>query len=153
MKRLNPIALALTIALLLPAVTRAQQQPAQARPRGAGGPEAGFEKFLYPPELMMQHQAAIGLKPEQRAAITRAVRDFQGQVLELQWQMQDETQRLGQLLDRPRVDETATLGQVEKVLALERQVKLAHMALLVQIKNLLTPEQQARLVEMRERSE
>lgn len=153
MKRLKHIDLALAIALLIPAVARAQQQPAQARPPGAGRPEAGFEKFLYPPELVMQHQAAIGLKPEQRTAITRAVREFQGNVLELQWQMQDESQRLGELLDRPRVDQTATLAQVEKVLAVERQVKLAHMTMLVQIKNLLTPEQQARLGEMRERPE
>lgn len=142
MKRLIPIVL--TLAALVPAAAICQQ-PSTRPPT----PEDGFAKFLFPPELVMQQQAAIALKAEQRAAITRGVRDFQGKVLELQWQMQDETQRLGELLDRPSVDQSAALAQVEKVLAVERAVKLAHLALLIQIKNLLTPEQQARLAEAR----
>ena len=143
MKRLMPIVL--TLAALVPAAAIGQQPPSPRPP----APEDGFAKFLFPPELVMQQQAAIALKAEQRAAITRGVRDFQGKVLELQWQMQDETQRLGELLDRPSVDQSAALAQVEKVLAVERAVKLAHLALLIQIKNLLTPEQQAWLAEAR----
>lgn len=106
-------------------------------------------RHLFPPELVMQQQAAIALKAEQRAAITRAVRELQAKALELQWQMQDETQRLTELIDRAAVDQAAALAQLDRVIAIEREVKRAHFALLLQIKNMLTAEQQARLGEAR----
>src|SRR2546422_2730094 len=85
------------------------------------------------------------LKPEQRTTITRVIQEFQTKVLDLQWQMQDETQRLTELLDKPTVDQTAALAQIDKLLAVERDVKRAHIGLLIQIKNNLTADQQARL--------
>jgi Spy/CpxP family protein refolding chaperone len=56
------------------------------------------------------------------------------------------------LLRLPRVDETAALAQVDKVLGMEREVKRAQVSLLIQIKNLLTPAQQQRLFELRSKS-
>jgi Spy/CpxP family protein refolding chaperone len=97
----------------------------------------------------MQQQRAIGLKPEQRTSITRAIQEFQTKVLDLQWQMQDETQKLSEMLDRPTVDQAAALAQIDKLLAVEREVKRAHIGLLIQIKNSLTAEQQARLAQAR----
>ena len=78
-----------------------------------------------------------------------AIKDFQGKVLDLQWQMQEETERFGELLDKPLVDQGAALAQIDKVLAVEREVKRAHIGLLIQIKNQLTAEQQARLAQLR----
>ena len=112
-------------------------------------PEPEFAKFLYPPELVMQHQQAIRLTPEQRTAVTQAIRDFQAKVVELQWKMQDETQKLTELVQETRVDETQTLTQVDRVLSIEREIKRAHMALLVRIKNTLTSEQQSTLASLR----
>jgi Spy/CpxP family protein refolding chaperone len=112
-------------------------------------PEPEFAKFLYPPELVMQHQQAIRLTPEQRTAVTQAIRDFQAKVVELQWKMQDEAQKLTELVQETRVDETQTLTQVDRVLSIEREIKRAHMALLVRIKNTLTSEQQATLASLR----
>jgi Spy/CpxP family protein refolding chaperone len=57
------------------------------------------------------------------------------------------------LVKQPRVDEQQVLAQLEKVLALEREIKRAQVTLLVRIKNNLTPEQQAKLVEIRNNSE
>ena len=145
MKRASGITIALAV---LAAVGVLGQQP----PGGPGGPphqEDPLARFLFPPELVMQQQRAIGLKPEQRSAITRAIQEFQTKVLDLQWQMQDETQRLTELLDKPAVDQAAALAQIDKLLAVERDVKRAHIGLLIQIKNTLTPEQQARLAQAR----
>jgi|SRR6266480_3238018 len=44
------------------------------------------------------------------------------------------------------------VGQLEKVLAIEREIKRAQVTLLVRIKNKLTPEQQAKLVKIRSKS-
>ena len=108
-------------------------------------------KLLFPPELVMQHQADIGLKPEQRTAITRAIGELQGQVLDVQWRMQDAARQLAALLGKPSVDQTAALTQVDEVLNLEREVKRAQLTLLIRIKNTLTPEQQGKLEQYRTR--
>jgi Spy/CpxP family protein refolding chaperone len=51
------------------------------------------------------------------------------------------------------VDEAAVLAQVDKILALERDVKRTQLSLVVRIKNLLTEPQQAKLNELRNRRE
>jgi Spy/CpxP family protein refolding chaperone len=112
-------------------------------------PEPDFAKYLFPPELVMQHQQSLQLKPDQRAAITKEIRDLQLKVVELQWKMQDEAQKLTELVQGSKVDEVQTLAQVDRVLGIEREIKRAHMALLVRIKNLLTPEQQTALTSLR----
>lgn len=113
--------------------------------------EDPLAQLLFPPELVMQHQADIQLRPEQRAAITKAIQDFQTRVVDLQWRIQEQSQRLAALLARPSVDQAAALAQVDEVLTVEREVKRAHFTLLIQIKNTLTPDQQARLSEARRR--
>ncbi len=88
-------------------------------------------------------------RPEQRAAITKAIQDFQSKVVDLQWRMQEQSQRLATLLDKPAVDQTAALAQVDEVLGVEREVKRAHITLLINIKNTLSADQQARLAAAR----
>lgn len=106
-------------------------------------------RLLFPPELVMQHQADIGLKPEQRTAITHAIGELQGKVLDVQWRMQDAAKQLAALLGKPSVDQTAALAQVDEVLNLEREVKRAQLTLLIRIKNTLTAEQQGKLEQYR----
>jgi Spy/CpxP family protein refolding chaperone len=135
-------ALALALGLtLLPAATVAAQQPS----------DDPLAKVLFPPELVMQHQGDIGLRPEQRTAITRGIAELQARAIDLQWRMQEATTALATLLSKPVVDETAALAQVDSVLSLEREVKRAHLTLLIRIKNTLTPEQQSRLAEISRR--
>src|SRR3989442_1902545 len=93
----------------------------------------------------MQHQQDIGLRPEQRAAIPKAIQDFQSKVVDLQWRMQEQSQRLASLLEKPAVDQTAALAQVDEVLGVEREVKRAHITLLVNIKNTISAEHQPKL--------
>ena len=47
------------------------------------------------------------------------------------------------------MDEQEALAQLDKVLATERDIKREQITLLVRIKDKLTPEQQAKLVEIR----
>ena len=134
------IAFAPALALALVASAGAQQPPQGPQP-----PDDPLTRVLFPPELVMQHQQDIALRPEQRATITKAIQDFQAKVVDLQWRMQDQSQRLAALLQKPAVDQAAALAQVDTVLGVEREVKRAHLTLLIQIKNTLTAEQQAQL--------
>jgi Spy/CpxP family protein refolding chaperone len=137
--------LALALPMLIGAALGAQQPSPTPPPQ----PDDPLARVLFPPELVMQHQQDIALRAEQRAAITKAIQDFQTKVVDLQWRMQDQAQRLTTLLDKPTVDQTAALGQVDEVLGVEREVKRAHITLLIQIKNTLSAEQQAKLAAAR----
>ncbi len=106
-------------------------------------------RSLFPPELVMENQREIGLRPEQREAITDSIRETQGEVLDVQWQLKDAHQHLAELLGARPIDETDALAQAEKVMSLEQEVKKRHIRLLIRIKNQLDPEQQARLRELR----
>lgn len=110
-----------------------------------------FAGLVFPPELVMRHQQAIGLQPEQKAYIREEVMNVQTQFTELQWQLQDAAESMRALLQQPRVDEEQVLAQLDNVLDAERSIKHLQIALLVRIKNKLTPEQQARLRELHRR--
>ncbi|NND67376.1 MAG: periplasmic heavy metal sensor [Halioglobus sp.] len=103
---------------------------------------------LYPPDILMRHQEEIGITTEQRKAIAGLVRDFQGEITELQWAMPSEQQKLRKLLNEDRVDATAALAQVEQVLGMESEFKMAHFELLIAIKNELTTQQIGEINEM-----
>jgi Spy/CpxP family protein refolding chaperone len=104
---------------------------------------------FFAPELVIQHQEAIGLSAEQKDYFKTEIRQAQVKFTELQWKLQDEMEKLVSLAKQPRVDEPQTLAQLEKVLAAEREIKREQVTLLVRIKNKLTPEQQGKLLELR----
>lgn len=147
----KPTWLALALALAAPAAL-AQQPPQQPQPpqQMQPAPDDPIGRNLFPPELIMRYQQDIALAPEQRAAITKAIQDFQNKTVELQWQMQDQTQRLATSLSKPSVDEAAALQQLDQVLNVEREVKRAHIGLLIKLKNTLSPAQQSKLAEHKE---
>ncbi len=100
---------------------------------------------LYPPELIMQHRRAIDLTDEQRDAISQMIQELQGRVVRLQWELLDQMQLLAEATSGTRVDLDRSLDRMEDVLNTERQIKQAHLEMLVRIKNLLTADQQETL--------
>ncbi len=106
---------------------------------------------LIPPDVVMAHQNELGLTDAQRQVLRQAVQESQGRFGDLQWRLSAETERLGLLLREPVIDERQVLEQVDRVLALERDAKRTKLAVLVRIRNTLTPEQQARAAALRGR--
>jgi Spy/CpxP family protein refolding chaperone len=104
---------------------------------------------LFPPELVIQHQSDIGLTEEQRNALIAEVQKAQERFSDLQQRLQKEMEALGALLKREQVEEQAALAQFDKVLNQEREVKRAHLALVLGIRSKLTREQQAKLREIK----
>ena len=136
-----PIAL-ISVALLLTASVplRAQAAPPIDDP---------IARTLFEPELIMQHRRAIGLSDKQRDAISRLIKELQGQVVSLQWDLREQSDALARELNHPRVDLDRALDRVGRVLQTERRIKEAQLSLLVRIKNVLTPEQQESLRKLR----
>ncbi len=96
---------------------------------------------LYPPDILMRQQERLGITDKQRTSIANLVREFQGNVTELQWSMPGEQQKLRRLLNQPTIDAQTALTQAEAVLTMENEFKLAHFKLLIAVKNELTVEQ------------
>jgi len=130
-----------TVLLLFNTATFGAQHP----------PSDPLDEILFPPGLVMEHQRELGLTEEQKTFLKTELRQVQGRFTELQWQLQDEMEKMVELVKQDRVDESQTLAQLDKILNLEREVKRAQIALLVKIKNRLSPEQQAKLREIRSR--
>ena len=105
---------------------------------------------MFPPELIMQHRRAIGLTDEQRDAISQLIQQLQGRVVRLQWELLDEMQRLTETMSATRVQLDLALDQLDEVLDTEREIKQAHLEMLVRIKNLLSADQQTTLDRLRQ---
>lgn len=117
-------------------------------------PQAGdpIAESFFAPELVMQHQQAIGLTDEQKEFFKSEFRKAQTRFTEMQWQMQDEAEKMVALVKQESTSEQQVLAQLDKVLGLEREIKRLQVSLLIQIKNKLTPEQRTRLMELKSRS-
>lgn len=132
------------VALCICAQSAAAQKPA------AGDP---FARFLFAPELIMQHQGEIGLTDAQRTTVMTAIQQAQGKLLEVQFKLSAEGERLARLLQGASIDEAQALEQIDRILAAEREMKRAQVGLLVRLKNALTAAQQAKLAQLRPSTE
>ncbi len=130
------------LALLLALTAVARAEP------GKSGDDPIAAK-LFPPELIMKHQRELAVDDKQRDAIVAEVQKTQAQLVPLQWQMQGATEQMARLLEAPKVDETKVLAQADKIMAIEREFKRAHLGMLVRLRNLLTDTQRSRLAELR----
>ena len=123
-----------------------------AAPSAAQDPELREDPLfstLFTPELIMQHRRAINLTDEQRDAISQMIQELQGRVVRLQWELLDQVQVLTETTSPSRVDLDRSLDQMDEVLETEKEIKQAHLEMLVRIKNLLRPEQQETLEALR----
>ena len=124
------------------------QEGGRQQPTGPGP----VTENLFPPELVMAHQRAIDLSDAQKAYIRVELLKAQTRFTELQWQLQDSMEALVSLLKQTPVDESRVMSQLDKVLTSEREIKRTQIALMVRIKNKLTPDQQSRLQKLRSES-
>jgi Spy/CpxP family protein refolding chaperone len=132
----------LIVVILLMSLAAVAQQPP--------GPDSDpIGRHLIPPELVMAQSEQIGLSQKQRASIKAEVQKMQTKFLDAQWDVQEQTSRMTQLLEQAPVEEAKVLEAADRIMSLEREIKRAHLTLLVRIKNVLTAEQIAKLEAMR----
>ena len=141
----------LAFAFVLSAASLAAQGPPPGQRAPGPGPD-DWSRSFFPPELVMQHQSEIGLQDSQRTALTSALQGAQAKFMDIQWKLSAEGEKMGRLLKGAQVDETQVLEEVDRILALEREMKRTQISLMVRIKNTLTAAQQAKLAEIRGRT-
>jgi len=134
------------ILILVSAAALAQMPPGPGA--GAGPKDDPFGRYLFPPERVMSHSLDIGLGDAQKNAIRNEVQKVQPKFLDSQFELQGEGEKMIRLLQEKPVDETKVLAQVDRILAIEKEIKKSQISLLVRIKNILTPAQQDKLAEI-----
>jgi Spy/CpxP family protein refolding chaperone len=115
---------------------------------GADSPADPLAGAFFPPELIQLTRDQIGLTQAQQEAFRSRTEKTQLRSEELRGKLERETAALVTLAKQNRVDEAVILAQLDKVLDAERELKHLHLGLMVAIKNLLTPEQEAKLQEI-----
>jgi Spy/CpxP family protein refolding chaperone len=127
-------ALIAVIALWLCTASAQAQEPQGSDPIGAA---------VIPPDVVMSHQQELGLTDAQRNAIELDAQNAQQRFIPLQWQLSAATEKLAGLLGQTHVDESKALAQLNAVLDIERRIKRTQITLMIEVKNELTPDQQA----------
>jgi hypothetical protein len=104
---------------------------------------------LFPPELLVHFHSEIGLDAKQTESIVAGIQEFHAQSEAKQKQLHQEAAKLAGLLKVERVENDAALAQFDKILNLEREIRRAHMAFVIGLKNKLSLEQQKKLQEIK----
>lgn len=126
-------------ALVWAAPAAAEDNEAEAVAIGARGRIA---EHLWGPRQILKHRDELKLTEAQDKAIRKLVKDGHIKLIDLRYDLDAETQALEKLLAQPRIDEAAAIAKSQRVMALESEIKITTMRMLIQIKNTLTPEQQ-----------
>ena len=111
-----------------------------------------LDENLFPPDLIMQNADAINLTDEQRGIFESEMHKAHERFADMHAEREKLLEATGALLKKERVDEAAALAQLEKLLQKEREIRRAHLALVIALKNKLTPEQQSKLQEIKKHS-
>ena len=114
----------------------------------ADGGKAAADPFagaFFSPELVMLAHDRIALTANQEQTLRDCVEKTQRRGEELRTKLERETMVLAALAKQPHVDEAAIGAQLDRVLDVEREAKHVHLGLLMAVKNMLTPQQQAQL--------
>jgi Spy/CpxP family protein refolding chaperone len=119
-----------------------------------GAESAGSDpvaEHLFPPELILHNGEAIGLSDAKREEVQSRVMKAQERFEEVGKELKNEQEALAGLLDKEKPDEDAVLKQLDSVIAREREMRREQFTLLLSLRGMLTPEQQAQLKTLRKK--
>ncbi|HWE01387.1 MAG TPA: periplasmic heavy metal sensor [Tepidisphaeraceae bacterium] len=125
-------------------VATAGAAPDASRPASLGD-------VLVPPEVIMQHADELGIDDAQKEAIHAEFEKAKERFPDLQQNLQKEVAALTEMMSQQSIDQKKAVGQLDKVLDAEREIKRAHLTLVLAIREKLKPEQLKKLSELREK--
>jgi hypothetical protein len=98
---------------------------------------------LFTPEAILRNQARLKLTDEQRQQIGVELKRVQAQAAESDWLIMSEGLEIQAMIEGHPIDAQAVLPRIERVLAAENAKKKLYVAMLINLKNLLSPAQVA----------
>ncbi len=117
---------------------------------GQAKPDDAFARAFFDPQLVLKHSQALGLTPAQRRSILDELKATQIALAPLQADMAEPAMELAELIENTRVDEAKAMSKIDQVLRIENEVKKRQAIFVIRVKNILTPDQQVKLREIRD---
>ena len=108
-----------------------------------------IDTLLFPPDFIMQNKETIALTDAQADAIIAAAQKAQPDLEEMQKNAQSATQDFAAVLAEKPVKADAALAQFDKVMDREREMKRAHLKLVLAIRGQLKAEQIEKLAQLK----
>ena len=142
-----------------PAPMAGQQAPMPGHPTPMAGqrtpmpghpaPMDPLHDVMFPPGMILDHARQLNLTEDQKAYMRGEIQKTTTSFNELQWNLQDQMELLHEMMKASSVIEEQVLGQLNRVLDIERDIKRLHFGLAVRLKNRLTEAQQEQLQKLR----
>jgi hypothetical protein len=150
----RPASRAPAISAAQPAPPAARVAPAAPRRPAIVGTEDQIRNETFEPRELLTHAADIGLTIDQRSKLEAEARSFNARLeSNLMPGLLRARSLLADHLAASPVDEKHIVEGLDAVLKWEREVKQNQLAMLVRLKNMLTPEQVTRLQRFRKTNE
>lgn len=152
MKKWSNLVTALSlISCLLISYNSFAQYPAPHHKGHHDNPMHPMGEHFYPPEMIMRHKAEINLSKEQQDYIIKVTQETESNFTAKKWALHDEMEAMKKLVEAEKVDEAKTYSQLDKIMALEAEIKKNKLGLMIKIKNKLTVEQKKKLDEIKKK--
>ena len=91
------------------------------------GKKDPFQGRLFPPNVILENQARLGLSKEQFTKIRAAVVEVQSGVAEHEWDLREAYMKVMEELDKTPIDEQRVLEYASAALLAENQVKKSRL--------------------------
>jgi len=98
-------------------------------------------RFLFQPELIMEYRNKLDLTEQQQDELKTELQNAQASIFDFKWQLNEESEKLKDILQTTPIDEAQMLAQSDKVMQLEQKIKRVHLTLLARLKNMLSEQQ------------
>jgi Spy/CpxP family protein refolding chaperone len=121
--------------------------------RAEPAPAPSVDAMLFPPEFIMQFKDEIKLTDKQADSIISVAQKMMPELEELEKNVRAASRELAVLLAETPVKTEAALAQFDKVLDRERELKRAHLKLILAIREQLAKEQIDKLVQFKKERE
>jgi len=122
------------------AATNAQPQP----------PRDPLQDVFIPPELILQHQADLGLSDQQKQTIRSRLEKLRPELEKKQKALQQQVQTMQQLLQDAKLDEPKLTAQFHTILEHENQAKQLQFNFMLVIRQTLSSEQRAKAQKLKQ---
>ncbi len=137
---MKKLVLVLSFALIA-GVCNAQLTKTYVAKSSFNAPTDIFQSNLYSADRIMEMREKLELTDAQANAIKKIHAETAGEFSTLKWDLDEETKKMKEMLEENQLDDAAVQRQMDKVLALENDLKKKKLTALVAIKNELNDEQ------------
>lgn len=104
-----------------------------------------FRSNLYDAEAIIEYKEEIGLNEKQEKDIKQIYLESNQVFMEKKWELNSLNKKMSALLSESKVDKSAADAMLREILDLENEIKILKLSTLVDIKNILNEDQQAKL--------